>query len=92
VQADKNTQVSIHAAAGSYIGKYLKRVYLLNIHQAAAPKSVAINDKPLIVYTSAYLFNKAITGCYFDPDKKGILRIKTAYLETNMEQSIKILN
>ena len=92
VQADKNTQVSIHAAAGNYIGKYLKRVYLLNIHQAAAPKSVAINDKPLIVYTSAYLFNKAITGCYFDPDKKGILRIKTAYLETNMEQSIKILN
>ena len=92
VQADKNTQVSIHAATGNYIGKYLKRVYLLNIHQAAAPKSVAINDKPLIVYTSAYLFNKAITGCYFDPDKKGILRIKTAYLETNMEQSIKILN
>ena len=92
VQADKNTQVSIHAAVGNYIGKYLKRVYLLNIHQAAAPKSVAINDKPLIVYTSAYLFNKAITGCYFDPDKKGILRIKTAYLETNMEQSIKILN
>lgn len=93
VQADKNTQISIEAAKGNYTGKYLKRVYLLNIHQAARPKKVTVAGEELVVYTSGNQFNKANTGCYFDANEKsGTLHIKTSYLPTTDSQLIRILN
>jgi len=93
VAAANDVQVSIHAAVGTYIGKYLQRVYLLDVHQAATPKAVAVNGEMVKVYASAEEFNKAKTGCYFDPnDKKGIIHIKTSWLKTDKDQLIKITN
>jgi len=93
VRADKNTEITIQAAVGSYTGKYLKRVYLLNIRQAARPKKVMVAGEGLIVYTSVSQFNKAKTGCYFDAgEKSGTLHIKTSYLVTTDPQLIRILN
>ncbi len=93
VQADKHTQVRIQAAKGSYSGKYLKRVYLLNIHQAAMPKKVMINKGGLVVYASGSQFNMAKTGCYFEGgEKNGILHIKTSYLKTTESQIVRVFN
>jgi alpha-glucosidase len=93
VTADNNVQVNIHAAIGDYDGKYMQRVYLLDVHQPAAPKKVAVNGENLPVYTSSAQFNKAKTGYYFDAeDKKGTVHIKTTWLKTNKEQDIKIIN
>ncbi|SDS22135.1 Alpha-glucosidase, glycosyl hydrolase family GH31 [Mucilaginibacter mallensis] len=93
VAAANDVQVSIHAAVGNYAGKYLQRVYVLDVHQAAAPKSVAVNGAPVKIYASADEFNRAKTGCYFDAgDKKGTVHIKTSWLKTDKDQLIKITN
>jgi alpha-glucosidase len=93
VTADNNVQVTIHAAAGNYDGKYLQRVYLLDIHQPVAPKNIAVNGENLRVYASMAQFNKAKTGCYFDADdKNGVVHVKTAWLKTDKEQVVKLTN
>jgi len=93
VTANNNIQVNIHAAVGNYNGKYLQRVYLLDVHQSTAPKKVFINGEQLKIYASADNFNKAKTGCYFDAgDQKGIIHIKTNWLKTDRDQHIKITN
>jgi alpha-glucosidase len=93
VQADHGVQVNIHAAIGDYKGKYTKRVYLIDIHQNAVPKAVAINGSGLKLYASIAEFNKARTGCYFDAnDKTGTVHIKTAYLKTDKDQVVNINN
>ena len=91
--AGKTIEVAIHPAVGNYSGKYLQRVYLLDVHQAIAPKQVWINGTAIKSYASADKFGKAKTGCYFDAnDKTGTLHIKTAYLSTAREQAVKIVN
>lgn len=93
VAAGRNTQVNINAAKGNYAGKYMKRVYLLDIHQAIMPKKVMVNGQALVVYVSGEQFAQAKSGCYFDPrDKNGTLHIKTNYLPTTYSQSINVLN
>jgi len=45
------------------------------------------------MYASVDQFNKAKTGCYFNADdKKGTVHIKTAWLKTDKEQVVTILN
>ncbi|WP_428329411.1 TIM-barrel domain-containing protein [Mucilaginibacter sp.] len=91
VKADKTVQVNINAAVGNYNGKYLQRVYLLNIHARNAPKKITVNNKNMRIYTSAAAFNKAQTGGYFDAsDKNGKLHIKTDYLKTDKAQLVTI--
>jgi len=93
VAAANDVEVSIHAAVGNYTGKYLQRVYLLDVHQATAPKAVAVNGESVKMYASADEFNRAKTGCYFDAgDKKGTIHIKTSWLKTDKDQLIKITN
>jgi alpha-glucosidase (family GH31 glycosyl hydrolase) len=93
VNADNNVLISINAAVGNYNGKYLQRVYLLSVHQSAAPKTVAVNHKNLPVYASAEAFNNAKTGYYFDAgDKNGTLHIKTDWLKTNVRQVVLVVN
>ena len=93
VTANNDVQVKIHAGSGNYNGKYLQRVYLLEIHQAAAPKKIELNGKGLKIYSSAEKFNKASTGCYFAAnDKSGTLHIKTSYLSTSDDQVVNVLN
>jgi len=93
VNAANNVQVNIHAAIGNYDGKYLQRVYLVNIHQAKAPKAIALNGQPVRMYASMNDFNKARTGSYYNPDDKaGTVYIKTAYLKTDKDQVIRLIN
>ena len=93
VNAANNVQVNIHAAIGNYDGKYLQRVYLVNIHQAKAPKAIALNGQPVRMYASMNDFNKAKTGSYYNPDDKaGTVYIKTAYLKTDKDQVIRLIN
>jgi len=93
VNAANNVQVNIHAALGNYDGKYLQRVYLVNIHQAKAPKAIALNGQPVRMYASMNDFNKAKTGSYYNPDDKaGTVYIKTAYLKTDKDQVIRLIN
>jgi len=93
VNAANNVQVNIHAALGNYDGKYLQRVYLVNIHQAKAPKAIALNGQPVRMYASMNDFNKARTGSYYNPDDKaGTVYIKTAYLKTDKDQVIRLIN
>jgi alpha-glucosidase len=91
--AGKDVQVVIHPANGNYKGKYRERVYLVNIHQTAAPKKVVVNGKELKVYASLEQFNQAKTGFYFNAnDKKGTAGIKTNYLPTDKAQTIDVIN
>jgi alpha-glucosidase len=93
VTAANNIQVNIHAAVGNYNGKYLQRVYLLDIHQSTAPKMIFINGEQIKMYASADKLNMTKTGYYFDAsDKKGTIHIKTSWLKTDRDQHIKITN
>ena len=86
-------QISIHAATGNYDGKYLQRVYLLDVHQPTAPKKISVNGEKLKVYSSAAKFAGAKTGCYFDAAaKNGTVHIKTNYLKTDADQVVSIIN
>lgn len=92
-EGGKSVQIKIHAARGNYNGKYLQRVYLLDIHQHRAPEAVTVNGKPVRIYTSSAQLDKATTGCYFNAgDKEGTIHIKTARLKTNINQIIRIIN
>lgn len=91
--AGKDITVTIHPAIGNYNGKYLQRIYLLDIHQKAVPKRVLVNGAPVKMSISAGALNTAKTGFYFDAnDKTGTIHIKTAWLKTNTTQTIKVVN
>ncbi|WP_461451433.1 glycoside hydrolase family 31 protein [Mucilaginibacter sp.] len=91
VQAGNGVQVNIHAAVGDYKGKYTKRIYLVDIHQNLAPKTVMVNGSGLKMYASLSDFKNAKTGCYFDANEEtGVLHIKTAYLKTDKDQVVSI--
>lgn len=91
--AGNDVVVTIHPAVGNYYGKYLQRVYLVNIHQRKAPKQVLINGIPVKAMATANMLDAAKTGYYFDAnDKAGTILIKTAWLKTNVRQIVKIVN
>lgn len=93
VDAAKDVIIKINAAKGDYKGKNAERVYLLDIHQATAPKDVTVNGQKLKVYSNLKKFNKAKTGYFFDAtEKMGVTHIKTAYLSTTTGTTIIYLN
>jgi alpha-glucosidase len=79
--------LTVRAARGEYVGKYTKRVYLLEVHRGTAPAGVRLNGKVLPVLTSAEDWARATEGWYFDPaDRNGVLHVKTKYLSTAVDQ------
>lgn len=91
--AGKDVAVTIRPATGNYTGKYLQRIYLLDIHQQKAPKQVLVNGVPVKMIVSASAFNAAKTGFYFTAgDKTGTVHIKTTWLKTNAAQTVKVVN
>ena len=89
VNKGKNIDMKINAAKGNYKGKYLKRIYILQVH-AKAPSKILINKRSLKKCTASE-FEKGNAGYYFNPDdKKGIVYIKTNYLPTSALQTINI--
>ena len=88
----KKTSIAIKAAKGEYNGMNKNRVYLLDIHQQEAPKSVTLKGAKLTKYNQKQQFEKAVTGYYFDKAlNTGTLHIKTGYLSTSTEQAIKLI-
>ncbi|MEO8415388.1 MAG: TIM-barrel domain-containing protein [Ginsengibacter sp.] len=88
MNAGKNITIKINAAIGDYKGKYLKRLYLLDVH-AHVPATVVVNHKSIQRLSTREEFEKASAGYYFDAkEKKGIIHIKTAYLSTSSSQVI----
>jgi alpha-glucosidase len=86
------TKIAINAVRGTFTGINKKRVYLLDIHQSMAPKSVVLNGSQLKQYKTSGQFNKAADGYYFDKDDKtGTLHVKTQYLSTAEKQLIFII-
>jgi alpha-glucosidase len=80
-------RVTVHSAKGHYTGKYERRVYLLELHAASAPRSVSLNGVVIPVFTSASAFDAAPEGAYFDAaEKGGLLHVKTGYLSTAVDQ------
>ncbi|MGN6181019.1 MAG: DUF5110 domain-containing protein, partial [Mucilaginibacter sp.] len=91
--AGKDVAVTIHPAVGNYTGKYLQRIYVLDIHQQKAPKQVFVNGVPVKMIASASVFNTAKTGFYYDTnDKTGVVHVKTTWLKTNVVQTVKVVN
>lgn len=91
--AGKDVAVTIHPAVGNYTGKYLQRIYVLDIHQKKAPKQVFVNGVPVKMIASASVFNTAKTGFYYDTnDKTGVVHVKTTWLKTNVVQTVKVVN
>jgi hypothetical protein len=88
VSAEKNIAIKINAAIGNYNGKYLKRVYLLDVH-AKEPTKVFVNNKPIQILNAKADFEKASTGFYYDAaEKNGTVHVKTNFLQTSTAQNI----
>jgi len=86
-----DTKITINAARGTYTGANKNRVYLLDVHQSVAPKSVVLNNTKLKRQKTKLQFEKATDGYYFDSnDKSGTLHIKTNYLSTSVNQTISL--
>jgi alpha-glucosidase (family GH31 glycosyl hydrolase) len=92
VDADKNISVIINAAKGNYNGKYLQRVYELNIHTTRSPSAVMLNGKRLLRFANFEEYQKSISGYYFDVNEKhGLLYVKTGKISTLEKQGVNIL-
>ena len=88
-----DVSVKIHAAIGNYKGKYLQRVYLVEIHQQKAPKEITMDGRKLSLFNSKEEFSMAKSGCYFDGlDRKGVIHIKTGYQSTAKNLDVLIYN
>lgn len=93
VDVTQNVNIEIDAARGNYSGMNKERVYLLDVHQSQAPKTVSLNNQKLKSFKSEQQFNKAQTGYYFDKDdKNGTVHIKTGYLSTSVKQTATLSN
>jgi alpha-glucosidase len=89
--AGKGLRVTIRPAIGTYAGKYLKRVYLLDIHRRNAPGKVWINGVPVSISATADAFHAARVAAWFDGNEKsGVLHVKTGWLSTNTLQVIRV--
>jgi alpha-glucosidase len=91
--ARANVLVTIGAARGNYAGRYDKRVYLLDVHTAAAsaPLRVLVSGKAILKCASPDEFDKAGSGYYYDPnDRKGVVHVKTAYLGVSTPQTVQL--
>lgn len=90
---NKNITIGIDAATGSYKGKYLQRAYIASVHTDKKPAMVLVNGKALKAYFSRAACTSASTpGYLFDAaDHAGIVTIRTSFLPTAANQTIKII-
>lgn len=90
VNKEKNIAIKINAVKGNYRGRYIKRVYLLEVH-CPLPAAVLINHKTVQQFLSKEAFDKVAIGYYFDAhEKNGMLHIKTNYLPASALQEVDI--
>ncbi len=85
VNADvKGITIEAGAAVGNYIGKYLQRVYLVDVHSPQTPAGVLVDGVKLAALKDKAGFGKCVSGWYFDAgDRKGIVHIKTRFMSTD---------
>ncbi len=85
----KAIEVTINAAKGHFKGQLANRVYLLDVHNNAAPSQVWVNRVKLKVCGNWEQYNAAKTGYYFNAgEKHGTIHIKTGYLPISTNQKI----
>ena len=80
--------VRIAKAVGDYQGRYQERTYLLDMRYLKAPASVSVNGEQLPSISAAD-FQAGKQGWYYDAnDRKGRLKVRTASLSTNADQTV----
>ena len=80
--------VKVAKAQGDYKGRYAERAYILDMRYAASPKTVTLNGQALPAL-SAEAYGAGQTGWYFDAaDRTGRLKVQTAKLSTDSDQTI----
>ena len=85
----KAIEVTINAAKGHFKGQLANRVYLLDVHNNAAPSQVWVNRVKLKVCGNWEQYNAAKTGYYFNAgERHGTIHIKTGYLPISTNQKI----
>lgn len=86
--AQGKVSVTIAKAKGDYKGRYQERTYLLDMRYLKSPASVKVGGEALSAI-SAEEFKAGKCGWYYDAnDRKGRLKVRTARLSTNVDQTI----
>jgi len=75
--AGSDVTVKVGPAKGKYRDMPQSRAYVVDVHLAAKPASVKLNDKPVPAVEKREEFEKAAEGWFFDPrDRRGVLHVK----------------
>ena len=83
--------VTLNPAKGDFNGRLKERTYLLEVVTKLAPKSVAVNGKPMKKAKSEADFEHAAEGWYTDTcTMGGTIKVKTAKVSTDAKTSIQI--
>jgi hypothetical protein len=91
--AGKPMEVLINPAEGDFRGRLKQRVYLLEIHTAAAPQEIRLQGKVLRAEGKAKRAGKrwASGGWSFDAgDRGGMLKIRTGSVSTDAATTVTI--
>ncbi len=69
--------ITVGKCVGDYQGKPVSRNYKMQVHTAKKPKTILLDNVPMIEYASEALWNAAAEGWYYAPaNKKGIVFVK----------------